>query len=316
MGPPKRKASSNSQPASDATIKPKVKRVTRTQIEESICSKRLNALDQEESKNLEDRFSAPERRILLDAYNERGFGVFQDTQLLSQYFPNRSESNLKGLIQRLKTQGPNSGPDDSAKGELCKIDYVDDWRTLCHQLLGNYVKDRKINIEDSIPEALSAVADSLEAKLSESGEVVVNEEGPNYPQLIRSFAQLLTGRFPDDMTPANARLSSSLFEHVCGMVESVDINSLQSKFDNGKWLESNHIIRQERFKLALEGLEKIDGKTKKCPTIRDLEKDKSMEALCLELPKIKRISDMLNPLSITIDDLLASSLIGNVSDVG
>lgn len=307
MAPTKRKKQSTSKIQDNAPNKPKVKRMTKAAIEKSICRKKLEALEQEESKNSEDRFSFAEKKILLNAYNERGFTVFQDMRVLQPYLPNRSITDLKGLIQRLEVQSPSS----SQAQETRAANNIDEWQTLCQQLLNSLVKDRKINIEDSIPEALTAIADDLRVKFADHDCDIV---AVDYSELVKSFAQLVSGKFPNNMTPVEARLSIRLFEHVCSLVESLDIDLLQLKLGSGRWLGEDQQRRHDRAVLAQKGLDMIDGKTKKCPTVRDFETDKNIEALCLELPKVRRATDMLNPLC--INESMVSSLIDNLESIG
>lgn len=283
---------------SEIPDKPKVKRITKAIIEKSICKRKLDALDQEESKNLEDRFNFHEKKALLEAYNERGFTVFQDMQVLQPYLPNRSLADLKGLIQRLEVQSSSLNQEQESKS----ISHIDGWQSLCQNLLNSHVKDRKINIEHSIPEALTSIANDLKTQPQNCD----TEGAVDYSTLVESFSQLVSGKFPDNMTPSEAKISGSLFDHICAMADSIDVKILESRMKDGCWLEESQVRREKRLELARKGLNRIDGKTKKCPTLRDMERDKSMEALCLELPKIKRVTDMLNPLS--IDESFVGSL--------
>lgn len=243
------------------------KRLSATDREKLICKKKLDALELEESQSKEDRFSLEERRILLGAYAADGFKVFQDAKLLHQHLPNRRESDLKGLVQRLRQ---SLATDDSRQRNN-----LDDWQKTCQQLMNKYARDRKTNINDVFADALM-----LEADESVSSE-------PYYPSLLRNFAELLRGIFPSHISPINAQISMKLFDHLNRFVETLDLTPLE----DGSWLERSNWYRAQHS-LALEGLDLV----KECPTLRDLEQNNSIEALCLELPKIRRIANILDPL--------------------
>lgn len=254
---------------SNSVEKPsKKKRISLAEREKLICKKKLDALELEESQSKEDRFSPEERKILLDAYDIDGFKVFQDTKLLHQYLPNRRESDLKGLVQRLRLSLTS---DDSKQ----KHNNLDDWHKTCQQLMNKYARDRKTNINNVFADALT-----LEASESMSQE-------PFYPSLIHEFAELLKGTFPNHVSAIDAQISMKLFDHLNSYVDSLDLTPLR----DGSWLERSD-WHKAQHSLALEGLDLV----KECPTMKDLETDNSIEALCLELPKIRRIANILDPL--------------------
>lgn len=306
MAPRRKPNTSESDPGS------KKRRISSTEREKLICKKKLDALEIEESQSKEDRFSPEERRILLNAYNVNGFKVFQDTKLLHQYLPNRKESDLKGLVQRLRLGLQTTNQSATNDGSKQEANYLDDWQRLCQQLVGNYAKDRKINICDVFADALMAEADERVASNSQQNSDTIVEESetacqkPDYPKLIRNFAELLKGTFPDNITPANAQVSMKLFDHINNVIESIDLQNELSTLADGTWLNSSIEEGKLSHNAALVGLETLDGTTKKCPTFKDLERSRNIEALCLELPKIKRITDVLNPLH--IDESLVSTL--------
>lgn len=183
-------------------------------------------------------------------------------------------------------------------------DHNDEWQRLCQQMLGNHARDNKVNFNNIISDALMAEAEELEIQSEEtSGK-------PDFPKLLNSFAQLLTGRFPDSMTKANAKMSLKLLEHLNSMVASFDEQNTLSSLASGRWLDDTIESRHDRLEQALNGLEIVDGTIKRCPTIRDLERNRNVEALCLELPKIKRITDVLNPLC--INESLVSTLMSKL----
>lgn len=284
MAPRKRKQTSG---------EPTKKRMTKADREKLICKKKLDALEIEESLAKEDRFDAAERERLLDAYNESGFQVFQDMKLLQRYFPNRRENDLKGLVQRLRSSLQANSDDDTADVTL------DEWQKLCQNLMGSFARDKKANFDDALADALTIAADDINPTICDNNE-------PNNPDLLRSFAQLLRGKFPDNMTPANAAVSMKLFEHINGLLNSINVYSTFPSLADGRWLESANDEARRRQEMALKGLGEIDGLIKKCPTLRDIRDSSNIEALCLELPKIKRITEVLNPLH--IDESLASTL--------
>lgn len=290
---------------------PKKKRISITDRERLICKKKLDALELEETRIKDDRFSPAERVRLLDAYHKEGYNVFQDTKLLHKYLPNRKESDLKGLVQRFKTSIQASNAEGS-ESEKSLEHSLDEWQKLCQQLLGNFAKDKKINLDDIIPDALMDEAGELDThKRISTTTASQHEEGsddqrPDYPKLLKSFAQLIMGKFPDSMSPINAQLSIRMFEHVNSLVDSRDLTSISNCLESGTWLEATIEQRRQRQELALKGLSEFDWTTKKCPTVRDLERNQYIEALCLELPKIKRITDVLNPLR--VNESLVSTL--------
>jgi hypothetical protein len=300
---PPRKRKSTSQNQTTGVVHPEHgnerKRVTRVQQEKNICKNRLETLDQEESFSTEDRFTQAERGCLLDAYDKLGFQVFQDVHLLKQYLPGRTERDLKGLLDRLRIglQHESSSDNDD------KIDNLDGWLRLSQSLMGNFARDKRVNLDDALADALVMIAD--EQKLNNTQQTEIDQDvsnEPNYPELLRSFSQLLMGKFPNNMTPANARISCKLFDHITSLVDSMNLERLGSLLESGSWLQSSTGERRRRLEMALVGLDELDSNLKKCPTTRDL-KSENIEALCLELPKIKRITELLNPLNIN-DSLL------------
>lgn len=310
MAPRKRKK--NWKKLDDGESSHQTKRVTKSEIEKQICKKKLDALDLEESQIKEDRFSPEERKCILEAYNERGFQVFNDTSLLHQYLPDRRESDLKGLIQRLKANVQNCIPEEGARPPTVNnSDPLDDWQRLCQKFMGNFAKDKRINLDEIYADALLAEVEEkkLEIPKDSNNDIILNDEDddlkPDYAALLKSFAQMLTGKFPDTLNTVNSLISMKLYDHVFSIVDKID-NSLLLSIEDGRWLEGYKEERQSQLEAALKGLEEIDGKTKKCPTLRDLEKNRDIEALCLELPKIKRITDVLNPLH--FNELLVSTL--------
>lgn len=275
--------------------------MTKIEREQLVCRDKLDTLEQAESLSTEDRFSSTEKNRLLEAYNQHGFQVFQDMRLLQQFFPDRSEINLKGLLNRLKTrlqqEGAPSGGDYDDKS-----DNLSQWQRLCVSLMGNFARDKRVNLDDALADALMQTA--LERELDEQHQGrTINKEAcdgsqPNYPELIKSFAQLLAGKFPDNMTPANARISMRLFEHINGLVDSIDLQQISKEFEQATWLVTSTDERRSRQDMALKGLAEVERLMKNGPTLRDLKTSKNLEALCLELPKIKRITELLNPLQI------------------
>lgn len=288
-------------------------RKTMAEIEKSICRGKLDALDQEESLIKDNRFTFEERRLLLDAFSEKGFPVFQDTKLLHQYLPNRREADLKGLVERLKsslliqlasTQGEEQAGDLL---EQSKLDNLNHWQGLCRRVLGNFAKDRRVNFDDVFSDALNADAEDLER----GGQSTSSTSEPNYPRILRSFAQLLSGKFPEPPNPVDAIVSMRLYYDLESVADSIDLSGLSS-ITSGSWLENSIKTARKRQELAVEGLSRIDGKIKKLPSSKDIDDDRSLEALCLELPKIRRITDVLNPLH--IDRPVNEALILRIND--
>lgn len=277
------------------------KRVTKLEVERSICIKRIEALEQSESFSTDDRFTPQERQQLLEAYNECGFQIFQDTKLLHKYFPNRRESDLIGLVNRLQT-GLQS------VSECDQQDNLHEWRALSQSLISHYSRDTKINLNEALSDALMLMS---EQRLSQNDPGSPREGGdveghPNYSELLKSFSQMLSGKFPDNMTPENARVCQNLFQHVNHLVDSLDVASKLSELVDGTSIQTAFIERRNVQEMALNALEEFDRLGKKDITLRDIEQNKELESLCLELPKVKRITEVLNPLH--INESLMSSL--------
>lgn len=316
--PPKKRRQDQQRPSSSQSTQKKVKKhLSKTEIEKLICKKKLDALEQEESQIKEDRFSSEEKSRLLDAYNESGFQIFQDMKLLHKYLPNRKESDLKGLVQRLKTSllaRKESKPATQDDQKLISGSHNENWQRLCQQMLGNHARDSKINLNDIYAEVLLLEAERMQFENQSRNSAQQDNDStsddpnkPNYPKLMNSFAQLLMGKFPDNMTKANSRISVKLYDHLNSIIDSIDLDPIAKSIADGNWLnttvEERHAVQQ----MALGGLSEIDGVTKKCPSFKDIERNRNIEALCLELPKIKRITEVLNPLK--LNESQVSSLI-------
>lgn len=252
--------------------------------EQMVCKRKLDALEQQESQSKEDRFTFAEKKQLLEAYNKHGFQVFQDVKLLQQFFPNRSESDLAGLLQRLK-YGLGSMGDP---GE----DRLAEWNLLCTNLMGNFARDKRVNIDNAIADALEMVASSVQdlCDNQESSNAV-----PNYPELLKSFSQLLTGKFPINITKANAKVSMKLYEHINWLVESSDLLRSPGIIEDGLWLKEATDKRTKQLEEAKKTFENLPN----CPRLKD-----TKVSLFLELPKMKRITEFLNPLRMDPDELV------------
>lgn len=263
---------------------PPRKRKQSTTAEQLICQKKIKALDQEESLSNDDRFTVAEKQKLLEAYYANGFKVFQDIKLLQQYIPDRRENDLKGLLDRL-CHGLQVS-------EISQFQAIDGWQRICQNLVGNFSRDKKVSLDDILVESLAQSA----GELASSSRDATSEDKPNYCKLLRDFSELLRGHFPENTTPANAAISTNLFEHINTIVSSVDAtSSLESVFD-GSWLLEAAESKRHRHEMALKGIQELKSMSKTCPTRRDLNQNPNIEALCLELPKIRRIVDVLNPL--------------------
>ena len=310
--PPKKRKATQANTANDSDRANPPKRISKAEQEKLICKKKLDALALEESLTTEDRLNAKEREQLLQGYNQYGFQIFQDTKLLHQFLQNRRESDLKGLVQRLKT-GLQSAPQ-------VQEETTNEWLKLCQNLMGNFARDKRVNLDDALADALLLVADERERidriKLQHPDDNLQNDnvsdktEKPNYPELLRSFAQLLSGRFPDNMTPTNARISMKLFDHINGVVDRLYPLASFASIEDGSWIENATLERRRRQEMAQKGLEDLSRLPKESITCRDLERNRNIEALSLELPKIKRISEIFNPLN--INDSLMSTLINRL----
>lgn len=282
-------------PGTDCNMAPrKRKQTTKAEREQIICQKKIKALDKEESISNEDRFTVAEKRKLLEAYYANGFKVFQDVKLLQQYLPDRRENDLKGLLSRL-CHGLQVS-------ETSQFQAIDEWQRICQNLVGNFSRDKKVSLDDILVESLAQAAEELMTTSDVTGG-----EKPDYCKLLKDFSELLRGHFPENTTPTNAAVSTRLFEHIKAIVSSIDATtSLESIFD-GSWLLEAAETRRQRHEMALKGMEDLRSMSKTSPTRRDLSQNPNVEALCLELPKIRRIIDVLNPLhlheSIGCDDI-------------
>lgn len=280
---------------------PPAKRVSKVEREQMICHKKIKALDQEESIANEDRFSFPEKERLLEAYYENGFKVFQDIKLLQQYFPDRRENDLKSLLERLCNCLQAS--------ETSRFQAINEWEQICLNLVRNFSRDKKISIDEVIAHALALAAEHFE-KPSTSSRTRARSgprSCPDYSKLLKDFSELLRGHFPEKTSPINAAVSIKLFEHINDLASSVDANEKLKTLFDGSWLIEAASESRERHDMALKGVEELRGKS--CPSQQDLEENLNIAALCLELPKIKRIVDVLNPMHLS-EDLIDGILDG------
>lgn len=274
------------------------KRTSKGKLETLICKKKLDALEREESLTKDDRFNLAEKKILLEAFDNEGLQVFQDTKKLHKYFPNRKESDLRGLLDRLKIVCQSRERAQNPQ-QPSQTFVLDDWIRLCQQLVSSFARDKKVNLDDALADSMLELANEMtQTDVEGASDNCSNDLTPNYPKLLEYLAQLLMGKFPDKPSTANAQLSMKLFEHLNEFVESFDCSQPLQSLISGEWLKGVQEELCSTQELALKGLDKIDGKIKKCPTVKDIKVDEEIEALCLELPKIKRITDMLNPLHV------------------
>lgn len=270
----------------------------KSNVEATICRKRLDALDKQELPR-SDRFSLEEKQQLLRAYNERGFTIFQNTSLLKQYFSQRHEADLRGLIERYSLNLP---PKDENP--------LLEWQNICNKSLGAYAKDKKINLDTGLSDAFAVQAEAL--KISEEKTEIDCDNEPDYADLLACFSNLLAGKFPEQMKPVNAIVSMKLYEDLMHVVDNIDVDRLKP-LEDGTWLSGIQDRRKTRQTLACQGLEELDIQLKKCPSKADIDKSPAIEALCLELPKIKRIEHLLNPLH--IDEQLIQDLMRQRMDI-
>lgn len=265
------------------------KRITKVEREKLLCKNKLDTLELEETQTKDDRFSPEEKKLLLEAYYEKGYQVFQDTKLLHQYLPLRRENDLKGLVERLRMSFLTGSQATPKQEEDRRADNVDNWCKLSSQMMRNFAKDKKVNLDYVFADALMELADR---EVSDE-----DESKPNYPKLLKSFAQLMSGKFPDSMKPVNAQISMKLFDHINQVLESLDFKTAFKDLENGTWLEETFQSRSEIQEAAVRRLAESDVQ-KEALTLHHLKTDRNIQALCLELPKIKRIRDVFNPLHI------------------
>lgn len=255
--------------------------------EKMICKNTSRAIDQRETMATSDRFTSDEKKKLLEAYNKCGFQAFQNMKLLQEYIPGRTENDLKGLISRLKSSIDSSESRDD--------DHLDDWQRLCFNLMGIYSRTKQANVNEVLSDALQRAAEELDLDKRYHCD---DDRQPNYPKLLNSFSQLLMGRFPDNMTPANARISMRMFDHVNAVTKSIDIERLTSEMGDGRWLDEATSSSRSQQEMALKGLDELDKTLKSGLTVKDLE-NKNLQALCAELPKIKLMREVLDPLNVS-----------------
>lgn len=258
--------------------------------EKLICKSKLEALDLEESQIKDDRFSCDEKMILLNAFQKEGYQIFQDMSLLHKYMPLRRESDLKGLVERLHNKLNSVNPDSESEAQQ-----IDGWLKLSQQILGNFAKDKRVSMDDVFSEAVRIAAPARQPDMHDSSQV--SDSSPNTNNILNYLAQLLSGRCPQKLNNADALVCSKLHDHIDNLAASIDV----SRLDGSIWhdhLQTSLDKSKHRQERALEGLNKVDGTFKKHPSANDIQGDQDLEALCLELPKIRRITDMLNPLRI------------------
>lgn len=298
----------------------KTKRRSQSQIIETICKSRLDALEQEETYSKDNTLTLEEKKILLEAYYEKGFPVFQDTKLLNQYLPNRREADLKGLIARLAKGSsinqvkPKNDVEDKGESQSSlapnrdEVSNLDEWQDLSRKLITKFAQDRKVAIEDVYGDVMMLISRDESVIIDEPKQGQVEDGSSNMPnpsKILASFGNLLQGKFPERPTSQDAAIMMRLFDDLNQLASRIDLDRL-STLSDGSWLAKSLPSRRAQQKNALEGLNKIDGKIVKGPSMNDIDLDSNLEALCLELPKIKRITDALNPLHIdkaTVDSL-------------
>jgi len=261
--------------------------------ERLICKKKLETLELQESQRNEDRFTNDEKKLLLQAYHDHGFKVFQDMILLSKYIPNRTENDLLGLLQRLES-GPSAN---------CSIteDKLGKWQTLCSGLMGNFARDKRVNFDDILSDVMSMIA----SRIGESEVHADSVTHSNSKELLMSFSQMLAGRFPDNMSEANAAISVRLFESINMLIESSGLLESSSFLEHETWLSE---ATGKRRRILEEAKEALADTSVDSPVVTE-----ENLAIYLELPKVKRIIESLNPLRLNLDEILGtrSSLSGS-----
>lgn len=309
------------------------KKKSQSEIVKSICKAKLDALNHEESLSKDNRLTYEEKRRLLDAYQERGFPVFQDTKLLCQYLPNRREADLKGLLDRLKlslfnqiSQKASSSQSDQQSSSLdkgCEVFNLTQWQNLSNKLVSKFALNKKVGLDDIYADTLMDMSNEkdgedvdMESNCDNSGKTQkdrpMESREPSLNKLLANFGRLLEGKFPERPSNEDAAIMMRLFDDLNRVVSQVDLQKF-GQLTNGSWLMRSLEPSRRLQELALEGLNSIDGKAfKKSDIAAKIDLDKSMEALCLELPKIRRITDVLNPLH--IDKAMVNVLIEQLND--
>lgn len=300
MAPQRRKDVTNSRTSSRMDSRPKpaqpAKRITKTEREQMICHKKIKALNQEESISNDDRFTFSEKERLLEAYYANGFKVFQDIKLLQQYFPERRENDLKSLLERLCHSLQTS--------ESNRFQAIDDWQQICQNLVRNFSRDKKVSLDEVLTHALTLAAEQfkpVELDIRPGEAISAQDSHPDYYKLLIDISELLRGRFPDNTSPINAAISMHLYDHINELANSIDATAKLETLLNGSWLMKAAEKSRQRHESALKGIRELG--VKECPTKLSLENNPNIEALCLELPKIKRIVEVLNPMHMS-DDLI------------
>lgn len=290
MPPSKRKTKSHTLSDDAQQPPPPTKRLTKPEREKLIVKAKLDSLEQEESLIKDDRLSAEEKKRLLDAYNDHGFHVFHNQELLIQYIPNRRAQDITGFIHRMQTTLQMQNFDRQSKSDQPECSKLDEWERLSNQLTRNFAKGSKNHLGDVFTDALMQLADEFKQTSTTPPE----DGGPNYSELLENFAQLMAGKFPERTSPINGQISRQIFDHINSIVDSIDLRPIVELIEHGKWMESDRDERLKAQEMALEGLQQSKGQL----SFNGFEKSKHIETLCLELPKIKRLTEMLNPLRV------------------
>lgn len=304
------------------------KKKSDSEIVKLICKAKLDALDQEENLSKDNRFTFEEKRRLLEAYQEKGYPVFQDTKLLSKYLPNRREADLKGLLERLKLSLSNqlsskagtSSQSEEAKpsDKISQVSNVTKWQDLSRKLMNKFAQNKKVGIDDVYTDTLmdltrddvEMIPDCDDTDQNIEGKTV-RTRGPDYRKILASLSQLMEGKFPERPTGSDASIMMRLFDDLNTIVSNIDLSRLD-QLAEGRWLHNSFEPNRKHQESALVGLDKIDpDDIKRDEMGSKIESDRNLEALCLELPKIKRITDVLNPLH--IDKAMVNVLIEQVN---
>lgn len=277
--PPRKKKKKLPSVQEDNNILPESKIRCRTTLqsrEEKIIS------DELETKT--DRLNSTEKKALLDAYNDHGYYVFQDVELLKQYLPNRSGNDLKSLIKRL-----------CDKSEVKCDTNLDKWQEMSQLLVRNFSKNKVINL------------DSIHANvLDQINKGTSMNQGPTTSNsfdsviMLDAIKQLLMGKFPEKMDAINALVLMKLFEQLNDLVDSIDLGSLETLAD-GSWLNVAEATRDKDREDASEMIINLKSLDSKNVTRNDFDENPKLRALFRSLPKIERATDTMNPFHITSD---------------
>lgn len=249
------------------------------------------------------RLQLKEKKALLEAYNQHGFHFFQNLTLLKAVLPNKSELEIKGIIDSYKRRSQSKEtpvPEENLDKPL------HEWQNFISQSVSNF--DKKINLDEIYTDVLRKMCDHFVKLEDPSKEQLTTEnptaglssqqaDRPDYVTLYSNFIQLLEGKFPQKPSQLDAALITCLFRDLknAGSRREEGLNFL----DDGKWLTTVGDKLKSEQELARGTLAVVEANA----SFNDLKNSIELRTLYREFPKISRITKKLNPLYFPVEEL-------------